>query len=340
MTKNNKEGVNYGNNTFQSRNPGTRGNLAQIRHTDTGHNHNGRTQQSGESITRSSERTQTDNRRSIRPRSSAEQCKERGSAGIQHGQSESSLDVLKNTFKVIDAPTFKHDFDEAKSKSKFGLSVDTHEIDELKTMTCLKSSNGFVAVSEDGNINSVLRDNSKQKTPDFMIRLMANAVNHGGKKLDCYAIPDTTLSDFGLATKYSQLGFIPVVKTKFAPEYVPDDWDYSQYKEPDVVFMYYCGDDMETYMNKAINNEYTSYDPSTIPYITDIYPDIKTEDQYEKAMEFRDAEMNKALSPQNNKVSLDKIQQSILEIDSTFNTNKDDLDDQDDDTDDYTDPKF
>lgn len=165
--------------------------------------------------------------------------------------------------------TFHNEFHNAKLAQKNGACVDEHSLEDLSKMKLLRSDNGFVAIENDGNINSVLRDVRKPKTENFLRDLILNAISNGGTKLDCFAIIVNNQKG-GLAKMYCKYGFIPVVKDHFNREFAPDNWDYERDGEPDVVFMYHCGDSLETVIKKSSKNEYKAYLDYDVPYITDL----------------------------------------------------------------------
>lgn len=146
-------------------------------------------------------------------------------------------------------------------------------------MVCIATDNndGFIAVDKSpsnyGNICSVLKDANNNHNKYFLRDMFAYAVREGGTKLDCYNI-----NNF-LPKIYCNVGFIPVCKIKFNPEYKPDDWD-DTLGEPDIVFMYYCGDTPEELLQKY--KTYKSWFDYDVPYIQDIKEGyIKVPDDYD-----------------------------------------------------------
>lgn len=208
-------------------------------------------------------------------------------------------------FELDNPKSFREDFNSAKSAQKNGACVDEHSLKDLSNMKLLRSENGFVAVESNGNINSVLRDVRKHKTSNFLRDLLLNAIANGGCKLDCFAITKDGANG-GLAEMYSQYGFIPIVKDHFNRDFAPDNWNYERDGEPDVVFMYYCGDSIETVVKKSDNKKYKHYLDYDIPYITDLPQYIKPSEDYDwntdkdnlttysQAMRYRDWVMEKA----------------------------------------------
>lgn len=196
---------------------------------------------------------------------------------------------------------FKESFNKAREGVRFKCCVDTHEVSELSDMICLTTENndGFIAVETSsknyGNICSVLKS-SYNRSRNFIRDMFANAIAVGGTKLDCYDIEGF------LPTVYCKAGFIPVCRVKFNPDYKPDDWD-DDFREPDIVFMYYCGDTPEEMIVKY--GKYKPYSSYEVPYIQDTGYYIKAPDDYDwdedkkdlsdysQAMRYRDYVMEK-----------------------------------------------
>ena len=80
---------------------------------------------------------------------------------------------------------------------------------------------------------------------------------------------------------YCKYGFIPVCKDKFNRDFAPDNWNYDRDGEPDVVFMYFCGDSPKDVINKSGNKEYKSFKDYDVPYITDTKFYIKPPEDYD-----------------------------------------------------------
>lgn len=199
---------------------------------------------------------------------------------------------------------FHNNFSRVKETAKFKCCVDTHSVEDLSDMTCISTDNndGFIAVDKSasnyGNICSVLKDADSNTNKHFMRDMFAYAVREGGTKLDCYNIGGF------LPRIYCDAGFIPVCKIKFNPEYKPDDWE-DKLGEPDIVFMYYCGDTPEELLQKY--GTYKSWFDYDVPYIQDIkegyvkVPDDYNWDEdkqdmsdYSQAARYRDKVMERA----------------------------------------------
>lgn len=174
---------------------------------------------------------------------------------------------------------FHDSFSRVKETARFKCCVDTHSIKDLSNMTCISTNNndGFIAIDKStsnyGNICSVLKDANSNTNKYFMRDMFAYAVREGGNKLDCYNVGNF------LPKRYCNAGFIPVCKIKFNPEYKPDDWD-DALGEPDIVFMYYCGDTPEELVQKY--GTYKSWFDYDVPYIQDIKEGyVKVPDDYD-----------------------------------------------------------
>ena len=73
------------------------------------------------------------------------------------------------------------------------------------------------AVTADGDIEAVFRiPGGKGKKLSY--QMVVTAVDNGGVKLDCYGEK--------LVQNYSKMGFEPVAKVKWNPEYAPEGWNY------------------------------------------------------------------------------------------------------------------
>lgn len=206
-------------------------------------------------------------------------------------------------YKEVSAESFVSQFDSALPHAPAPECVDSHTVEECKNMKCLRSKNGFVAIEQSGNITAVMRDarisRKEEKRKDFLRDLIANAKANGGDKLDCFAIIDEDKngnSRAGLADMYAKLGFVPVCRDKFNKAFAPDDWDYEENHEPDIVFMY-NNDSVDKILEKANNKKYPSYldylNQNKVPYIQDIMGEqFDPENSYGQALAYRDQIMN------------------------------------------------
>ena len=92
--------------------------------------------------------------------------------------------------------------------------------------------------------------------------------------------------DGWLSDMYANHGFIPVSRCAFNREFAPSDWDYAEFKEPDIIFWMHNGESAETVASKIGN--YPEYDFSKIP----LFPD------YDSAMQYRDEQIERAKASQ------------------------------------------
>ena len=68
-----------------------------------------------------------------------------------------------------------------------------------------------------GDIEAVFKNPASQ-IKRASAPLMLNAIENGGRKLDCYGID--------LVQNYNKFGFEPVARVAWNPEYAPDGWTY------------------------------------------------------------------------------------------------------------------
>ena len=146
-------------------------------------------------------------------------------------------------------------------------------------MLLLTGDNGNVgvAVTPDGDIVSVFK-NPESSAKGAVSSILLTAIENGGIKLDNF---DGWLSDM-----YANHGFIPVSRCAFNREFAPSDWDYAEFKEPDIIFWMHNGESAETVASKIGN--YPEYDFSKIP----LFPD------YDSAMQYRDEQIERAKASQ------------------------------------------
>ena len=179
---------------------------------------------------------------------------------------------LKLRDSTNDNALFSYSLDEAIKSNPYGPWVDSHtaeQLDEDKTKTFLSEDNmAGVAVEANGNITAVFK-NPKNKTSRAVQDLLLTAIANGGNKLDCYGK--------GLADKYAELGFIPVAKVPFNPDYVSDPMLLLM--EPDVYVFMHNGDNVETVVeNLGSYKQYTQSELDALPTFTD----------YDEALAYRD----------------------------------------------------
>ena len=195
------------------------------------------------------------------------------------------------TDSSADNAAFCASLDAAKKSNPFGAFVDSHtpeELDSSRAKTLLSGNRkAGVAVEQNGNITGVFKDGTyleRGVARDLLISAIAN----GGDRLDCYV--DTGHSRSSLLTKYTALGFIPVARMDFNPEYAIG-WDAQKYGTPPVVVFMHNGDGAEAVAQKAGTYHVWNMDEvSKLPLFTD----------YDAAMSYRDSliEKRKAVSPE------------------------------------------
>lgn len=184
-----------------------------------------------------------------------------------------------------DNASFSRALDAAKASNPHGAFVDSQPAENLNaegTRTFM-SPDGMAgaAVKRDGDIVGVFK-NSTDTRPGAVNDLIITALSNGGNKLDCYGMD--------LGDKYTQLGFVPVARMEFNPEYATD-WK-PEFGTPDVIFWMHNGDSAETVARKRGSYQY--FDDNyimSLPTFTD----------YEAAGQYRDMllEQQKAGRTQN-----------------------------------------
>ena len=143
--------------------------------------------------------------------------------------------------ETSDQSAFSEALERAKAANPNGGMVDSQSVehlDETKARTFMRGDGlAGVAVEADGNIVGVF------KNPALRVRravndLLLTAIAQGGTHLDCYV----TGGKHDLASKYTQMGFVPVAWLAFNREYAPDGWNYEAWGEPDVVMWVHSGE--------------------------------------------------------------------------------------------------
>lgn len=171
-----------------------------------------------------------------------------------------------------DNASFSRALDAAKASNPHGAFVDSQPAENLNaegTRTFM-SSDGMAgaAVKQDGDIVGVFK-NSTDPRPGAVNDLIITALSNGGNKLDCYGMD--------LGDKYTQLGFVPVARMEFNPEYATD-WK-PEFGTPDVIFWMHNGDSAETVARKR----------GSYQYFDDAYvKSLPTFTDYEAAGQYRD----------------------------------------------------
>lgn len=122
---------------------------------------------------------------------------------------------------TADPEYFSAQLNRAIKENKNGLMVSPKTPQELADSGAItfmsKDGMSGAAVTADGDIEAVFRipgGDGKRLSYQMVI----TAVDNGGVKLDCYGE--------ALVKNYSKMGFEPVAKVKWNPEYAPDGWNY------------------------------------------------------------------------------------------------------------------
>ena len=171
-----------------------------------------------------------------------------------------------------DNTSFSYALEQAKANNPHGAFVDSQSAENLNasgTRTFL-SSDGMagVAVRPDGDIVGVFK-NSQNRTRQAVKDLLITALSNGGTKLDCYGNT--------LGKMYAQMGFVPVARMDFNPEYATD-WK-SEFGTPDVIFWMHNGDSPELVASKSgTYSDYSNDYIKSLPTFTD----------YDAAGQYRD----------------------------------------------------
>lgn len=122
---------------------------------------------------------------------------------------------------TADPEYFSAQLNRAIKENKNGLMVSPKTPQELADSGAItfmsKDGMSGAAVTADGDIEAVFRipgGDGKRLSYQMVI----TTVDNGGVKLDCYGE--------ALVKNYSKMGFEPVAKVKWNPEYAPDGWNY------------------------------------------------------------------------------------------------------------------
>lgn len=203
------------------------------------------------------------------------------------------------TATVISSDKFKRCFTKEKNTldKVVGLFVDTHSWRSLDKCTCLSFDNNkaFIAVSDDGNIMSILKS-ARCNMRNYVRHALAQAIIHGGVKLDCYGV--------SLARLYTLNGFVPVCKIDFNEKFASKEWDVRVLGRPDIYFFMYIGDDIDTYVKTTRTDLYPSF--SSYKYIPNVneFPEWREksgcQNDYDFAVLIRDTLLDKWINKYKN----------------------------------------
>lgn len=122
---------------------------------------------------------------------------------------------------TADPEYFSAQLNRAIKENKNGLMVSPKNPQELADSGAVtfmsKDGMSGAAVTADGDIEAVFRiPGGEGKKLSY--QMVVTAVDNGGVKLDCYGEK--------LVQNYSKMGFEPVAKVKWNPEYAPEGWNY------------------------------------------------------------------------------------------------------------------
>ena len=143
--------------------------------------------------------------------------------------------------ETLERAAFSAALERAKTANPNGGMVDSQSVehlDETGARTFMREDGlAGVAVEADGNIVGVFK-NPSLRVYGAVNDLLLTAIAQGGTHLDCYV----TGGKHDLASKYTQMGFVPVAWLAFNREYAPDGWNYEAWGEPDVVMWVHSGE--------------------------------------------------------------------------------------------------
>jgi len=111
-----------------------------------------------------------------------------------------------------------------------GAFLTEHDADELAghDIITAEGEQAAVAVSPEGDIQN-LHAFPEDAADGVGEALLREAIARGGRTLDNY--------DTGLTDIYRRNGFREVARMDFDPEYAPENWDFDEFGQPDVLFM-------------------------------------------------------------------------------------------------------
>lgn len=169
------------------------------------------------------------------------------------------------------APNFASSMTNLAERNPYHASVWVYGEDEYRKMRLFTTEDGSAgfALKDGDEIVSVYSHGGPQNRAVGQA-LLATAVAQGGRRLDCF---DTILPRL-----YARAGFVPVARLAWDDEEAPGGWDYDTYERfnngrPDVVFMAYDPEAVDSAYNSSGGTRITSYDdgPSAIDaYLTDV----------------------------------------------------------------------
>jgi len=163
--------------------------------------------------------------------------------------------ALRGLKQESDPQRFSSTLDAVRNENPHKLFVDPQSVEDLNEKGAIMyiSEDGLavVAVGTKGQYAGDIFGVCKSPTSaakKSSIPLIIQAVTQGGVKLDCYGGTET---NSGLPRMYAQAGMIPVARVAFADEFADPEWNYERDGRPDVIFWMYCGDSVETLVERA-----------------------------------------------------------------------------------------
>lgn len=176
--------------------------------------------------------------------------------------------------------------DDAIKANKHGLMVSPKTPQELADSGAVTfmTNDGLAgaAVTADGDIEAVFKNPTSQ-IKRASAPLMLNAIENGGRKLDCYGI--------GLVNNYNTFGFEPVARVAWNPEYAPDGWTYG----PKDVYVMKLSDGVDAAAVKArlgLKESEGGFHAWTQPEL-DALPEM----DYDEALAYRDSLLEQSAKP-------------------------------------------
>lgn len=181
---------------------------------------------------------------------------------------------------------FSAQLNRAIKENKNGLMVSPKTPQELADSGAItfmsKDGMSGAAVTADGDIEAVFRipgGDGKRLSYQMVI----TAVDNGGVKLDCYGE--------ALVKNYSKMGFEPVAKVKWNPEYAPEGWNYG----PKDVYVMKLQDGLDAAQIEAKLG--LSETEGGFHMFTDEELAALPEMDYDAALAYRDSLLNQSANP-------------------------------------------
>ena len=187
---------------------------------------------------------------------------------------------------TADPEYFSAQLNRAIKENKNGLMVSPKTPQELADSGAItfmsKDGMSGAAVTADGDIEAVFRiPGGEGKKLSY--QMVITAVDNGGVKLDCYGE--------ALVKNYSKMGFEPVAKVKWNPEYAPEGWNYG----PKDVYVMKLQDGLDAAQIEAKLG--LSETEGGFHMFTDEELAALPEMDYDAALAYRDSLLNQSANP-------------------------------------------